>query len=65
MERYADVLLYMWANDEKFKEKFNKSKGVCLKHMKLLVDTSAESIKRLHKQLNFLPAYLKSKRTEL
>ena len=30
MERYADVLLYMWANDEKFKEKFNKSKGVCL-----------------------------------
>ncbi|MFR9051654.1 MAG: DUF6062 family protein, partial [Hominilimicola sp.] len=43
MERYADVLLYMWANDEKFKEKFNKSKGVCLKHMKLLVDTVPKS----------------------
>ena len=45
MERYADVLLYMWANDEKFKEKFNKSKGVCLKHMKLLVDTVPKSLK--------------------
>ena len=45
MERYADVLLYMWANDEKFKEKFDKSKGVCLKHMKLLVDTVPKSLK--------------------
>ena len=45
MERYADVLLYMWANDEKFKEKFNKSNGVCLKHMKLLVDTVPKSLK--------------------
>lgn len=45
MERYADVLLYMWANDEKFKEKFEKSKGLCLKHMKLLVDTAPKSLK--------------------
>lgn len=45
MERYADVLLYMWANDEKFKEKFDKSKGLCLKHMKLLTDTAPKSLK--------------------
>lgn len=44
MERYADVLLYMWANDEKFKEKFDKSKGLCLKHMKLLADMAPKSL---------------------
>ncbi len=45
MERYADVLLYMWANDEKFKKKFDASKGLCLKHMKLLSDTAPKSLK--------------------
>lgn len=44
MERYADVLLYMWANDEKFKEKFDASKGLCLKHMKLLADNAPKSL---------------------
>ena len=37
MERYIDVLLYMWTKDDVFKEKFSKSKGVCLKHFKMLV----------------------------
>ncbi|MCD8180830.1 MAG: DUF6062 family protein [Firmicutes bacterium] len=45
MERYADVLLYMWANDEKFKAKFDKSKGLCLKHMRLLADMAPKSLK--------------------
>jgi hypothetical protein len=44
MERYADVLLYMWAKDEKFKEKFNRSKGLCLKHMRLLADSCSKSL---------------------
>lgn len=44
MERYADVLLYMWANDAQFKAKFDKSKGVCLKHMQLLLETSKKSL---------------------
>lgn len=44
MERYADVLLYMWANDEHFKEKFDKSKGLCLKHMSLLADMAPKSL---------------------
>ena len=61
MERYADVLLCMWANDEKFKEKFNKSKGVCLKHMKLLIDTVPKSLKETHKPPNPLPACLKAR----
>ncbi len=44
MERYADVLLYMWANDEKFKKKFDNSNGLCLKHMKLLADNAPKSL---------------------
>lgn len=44
MERYADVLLYMWINDEKFKDKFNRSKGLCLKHMRLLCRIAPKSL---------------------
>ncbi len=45
MERYIDVLLYMWANDEEFKKKFSNSKGVCLKHMKMLLNMTSKSLK--------------------
>lgn len=45
MERYADVLLYMWANDEQFKAKFDKSKGVCLKHMEMLLLICPKALK--------------------
>lgn len=44
MQRYADVLLYMWANDEEFKEKFDKSKGLCIRHMKLITDMTEKSL---------------------
>lgn len=45
MERYIDVLLYMWAKDPDFRAKFDKSKGVCLKHYKMLVHMSTKSLK--------------------
>lgn len=45
MERYIDVLLYMWVQDDEFKAKFNRSKGVCLKHFKMLADNCTKSIK--------------------
>lgn len=44
MQRYADVLLYMWANDEEFKAKFDKSKGLCIRHMKLITDMTEKSL---------------------
>lgn len=44
MNRYADVLLYMWAKDENFRKKFDNSKGVCLKHMKLILDNIPKSL---------------------
>lgn len=40
MERYIDVILYLWFKEEDFKELFNSKKGFCLKHLKqLLVGT--------------------------
>lgn len=64
MERYADVLLYMWSRDEEFKNKFERSKGVCLKHTKLLLDTSLKSLND-SKRSDFLTALLKKQDAEL
>lgn len=44
MERYADVLLDMWLKNEDFRGKFKKSKGVCLKHFRLLCDTAEKNL---------------------
>ena len=64
MERYADVLMYMWANDDVFKSKFEKSKGVCIKHFKLL---SRLCTKSLHGEdaSRFLGALIKKELAEL
>ena len=48
----------------KFKEKFNKSKGVCLKHMKLLVDTVPKSLKD-SQAAQFLACLFEKQETEL
>ncbi|MDD6763010.1 MAG: DUF6062 family protein [Clostridiales bacterium] len=45
MAKFVDVLIYLWATESDFREKFDKSKGVCLKHFKMLVDCSKKSVK--------------------
>lgn len=64
MSRYVDVLLYMWANDEVFKEKFENSKGVCLKHFKMLVDGATTSLKGDNVK-TFLNTLIKKESAEL
>lgn len=44
MERYIDVLLYMWENDEVFRDKFERSKGVCIKHFRMLAENCTKSM---------------------
>ena len=44
MERYADVLLYLWDNDEKFREKFDRSSGLCIPHSRLLLKNVKKSL---------------------
>ncbi|MBR0469782.1 MAG: ABC transporter substrate-binding protein [Clostridia bacterium] len=63
MERYADVLMYMWVNEPEFRAKFDNSKGLCLKHMKLLCDTAEKSIGS--KANEFLSAMIEKEIKEL
>lgn len=44
IDRYIDVLLYMWENDSKFKKKFDNSKGVCIPHFESLCRASTKSL---------------------
>lgn len=40
MDRYIDVIFYLFFKEEDFKDLFNKQKGFCLKHLKqLLIST--------------------------
>lgn len=64
MEKFIDVLLFMWSTDDEFKAKFDKSKGVCLKHFKMLADNIAKCLKA-DKQGPFLAALVKKQITEL
>ena len=43
-KRYCEVMLYMWANDEKFREKFSKSKGLCLKHERMALEAAPKEL---------------------
>jgi len=37
MDRYIDVITYLWFKEEEFKNLFNSKKGFCLKHLKQLL----------------------------
>lgn len=38
LDRYVDVILYLWFSEEDFKQLFNSKKGFCLKHLRLLLE---------------------------
>ena len=38
MNRYIDVITYLWFKEEEFKKLFNSRKGFCLKHLKQLLE---------------------------
>lgn len=38
MDRYVDVILYLYFKEEDFKNLFDSQKGFCLKHLKLLLE---------------------------
>lgn len=38
MDRYVDVILYLYFKEEDFKNMFDNQKGFCLKHLKLLLE---------------------------
>lgn len=64
MERYIDVLLYMWSKDEAFKAKFDNSKGVCLHHFNMLAKNCTKSLKDSEARA-FMAALIKKENKEL
>ena len=46
LTRYIYVFFHLWKNDEKFKDKVEKSKGVCLYHFGLLCGAAYEHLPR-------------------
>lgn len=37
LDRYIDVVLYLWLEEEDFRDLFNSKKGFCLKHFKMIL----------------------------
>ncbi|TYQ17025.1 UNVERIFIED_CONTAM: hypothetical protein Cloal_3626 [Acetivibrio alkalicellulosi] len=44
MERYIDVIFYLYFKEEEFRQMFNNQKGFCLKHLKTLVDSTKKHL---------------------
>ena len=55
MERYIDVIMYMYFTDTDFKEKFNKSNGFCFKHFNDVLKIMPSSLSDSQTK-EFLPA---------
>ncbi len=45
MEKYIDILFYLWQTEPDFKKKFDNSKGFCLPHYKILLQKSVKYLK--------------------
>lgn len=57
LDRYIDVILYLWINEEDFKVLFSKKKGFCLKHLRLLLDGTKKYLNQGDAAL-FIPVLL-------
>lgn len=64
MTRYIKVLFFMWQKDDDFKKKFEKSKGLCLKHFEELAEASNLYLNK-KQQAEFLKILLEKQINEL
>ncbi len=44
MDRYIDIIFHMYRGDKNFREKFRNTKGFCLPHTALLIETSGKKL---------------------
>ena len=44
MDRYTDLILEMWAEEEEFRKKVERSKGLCLPHLSLLAKKAEKKL---------------------
>ena len=45
MDRYMDVIMYLWSREEDFRKLFESKKGFCMKHLKQLVEASVKYLR--------------------
>lgn len=64
MQRYIDVLFYLWQHDDAFKKKFKASAGLCLPHMRQ-VCACAEKHLNQQKAAEFLAALFSLQQQQL
>lgn len=57
MDRYMDVIMYLWSREEDFRQLFMSRKGFCLPHMKQLTEASVKYLNP-HERAQFLSALL-------
>lgn len=50
MERYLDVIFYLWSKEDEFQDLFNKKKGFCLKHFRMLLEGSRKYLSSRYSQ---------------
>ena len=40
MDRYLDVVMYLWSKERDFKQTFSEKKGFCLVHLRMLIQAA-------------------------
>mgnify|MGYP000353509064 CR=1 FL=1 len=48
MERYIDVVFYLWLKENEFRDLFNSKKGFCLKHFRTLLEGAKKYLDSKH-----------------
>lgn len=46
MDRYMDVIMYLWPREADFRQQFNSRKGFCLVHLKLLLESAKKYLNK-------------------
>ncbi len=45
MDRYLDVIMYLWSKEADFRKLFSEKKGFCLVHLRMLIEASQKYLK--------------------
>ena len=53
MDRYLDVIFYLWVKEKEFQDLFNSKKGFCLKHFRQLLEGTKKYLNS-----RYLPAFI-------
>ena len=64
MERYTEVFFHMWKNDDLFREKVEKSKGMCMHHFETILSAAHKHLSEKD-ETEFVNILCKKQKAEL